>query len=69
MKNILKNINSTDIVALVIIIGGIILKLKGADGTVGLLLTTVAFYYFGKKGVEMKKCEDAEKTNDQLQTK
>lgn len=66
MKNLLKYFTPTDCVALVTIIGGIILKLRGADGTVGLLLTTIVFYYFGKKGVEIAKCEDKEKTNDKL---
>lgn len=38
-----------DLIAIIIIIAGLILKLKGADGTVSLLLSSIAFYYFGKK--------------------
>ena len=38
-----------DIIALVVVIGGLALKFTGADGLVGSLLTAIVFYYFGKK--------------------
>jgi hypothetical protein len=39
-----------DLIAVIVIIGGLILKLNGADGVVGSMLVGVCFYYFGKVG-------------------
>ena len=47
----LSKIEAIDLIALVVIVGGLILKFTGADGTVGTLLTTVVLFYFGKKEV------------------
>lgn len=47
-------LQATDIIALVIITGGIILKLCGADGLVGTLMTAVVFYYFGERYSDIK---------------
>ena len=69
MKNIFKNLSATDFIAIITIIGGLYLKLKGADGVVGSLLMAIVFYYFGKKGVEMSIKKEDNITNDQLQTK
>ena len=53
-KNILgplcSKIKPVDVIALVVIVGGLALKFTGADGVVGSLLAAVAFYYFGKQG-------------------
>ena len=45
----LSKIEAIDLIALVVIVGGLILKFTGADGVVGTLLTTVVLFYFGKK--------------------
>ena len=50
MEKFFKKLQPADIIALVVIVGGLGLKFAGADGTVGLLLTSICFYYFGKKG-------------------
>lgn len=54
IKNILAPLfckfKPVDIIAIIIIIGGLALKFTGADGVVGSLLAAVAFYYFGKQG-------------------
>jgi len=50
MSNLVSKFLPADIIALVVIIGGLILKLNGADGVVGSMLVGVCFYYFGKKG-------------------
>jgi len=49
-KNLLQKIKPVDIVAIIVVIGGLALKFKGADGLVGTLLTAIVFYYFGKQG-------------------
>jgi len=38
-----------DIVAIIVLVGCFILKLKGADGTVSLIMTAVVSYYFVKR--------------------
>jgi hypothetical protein len=40
---------AADIIAIVVIICGTILKLSGADGVVSSIMTMVAAYYFGKQ--------------------
>jgi hypothetical protein len=66
MKNIFKSLSAVDLIAIITIIGGLYLKLKGADGVVGSLLVAVVFYYFGKKGVgSLQQVEDI-KQNDKL---
>jgi hypothetical protein len=50
MKNLLLKFEPADCIAIIIIIGSMGLKFSGADGVVSILLTSVAFYYFGKKG-------------------
>jgi len=49
MNDFIKKIQPRDIVALVVIAGGLALKFTGADGTVGTLITAIVFYYFGKR--------------------
>ena len=44
-------LEAIDIIALVVITGGLFLKFCGADGVVGTLLTVVVMFYFGKKEV------------------
>ena len=49
MNDLLSKFIPRDIVALVVIAGGLWLKFSGADGLVGTLLTAIVFYYFGKR--------------------
>ena len=58
----LSKIEAIDIIALVVIVGGLFLKFTGADGVVGTLLTTVVLFYFGKKEVFDKAVERREKS-------
>jgi len=48
MSNFLAKFKPADFIALVVVCGGLYLKLRGADGVVGSLLVCVAAYYFGK---------------------
>jgi len=50
MKNLILKFEPADVIAIVIILGSMALKFSGADGIVSVLLTSVAFYYFGKRG-------------------
>jgi hypothetical protein len=50
MNEFFKKIMPADIIACLVIIGGLALKFTGQDGLVGTLLTAIVFYYFGKKG-------------------
>lgn len=52
MSKLISKFQPADIIAIVVIIGGLLLKLKGADGIVGSMLVGVCFYYFGKKGIQ-----------------
>lgn len=47
----LNKLEAIDIIAIIVIVGGLLLKFTGADGVVGTLLTTVVLFYFGKKEV------------------
>lgn len=53
----LSKFKAIDIIAIIVIVGGLILKFSGADGLVGTLLTMVVFFYFGKKEVYDKSKE------------
>ena len=44
-----QDIGITDIIALICVIGGLILVSQGINGTVGTLLTSIVFFYFGGK--------------------
>ena len=48
-KNFCDKLSPADIIAVIVIVGGLILKFTGADGVVGTLLTGICFYYFGKQ--------------------
>jgi len=64
--NCFQKIEPIDLISIIIIVGGLILKFCGADGIVTFLLTSVVFYYYGKKGVgSLQKAEDT-KINDKL---
>ena len=59
MKKFFCKFEPIDIISIIIIIGGLVLKFCGADGIVTFLLTSVVFYYYGKKGVgSLQKAED-----------
>jgi len=47
-----------DVIAVIIIIGGFILKLKGIDTVVGSMLLAVAAFYFGAEILERRKREN-----------
>jgi len=49
MTNFLDGFEPADLIAIIIIIGGFILKYRGGDGVTTALMTSVAFYYFGQK--------------------
>lgn len=51
MKGLLSKFQPIDIIAIVTIVGGLILKFFGFDGTVGTILTAIVLFYFGKKEV------------------
>lgn len=51
MKELLRKFQPIDIIAIFTIIGGLILKFFGIDGTVGTILTAIVLFYFGKKEV------------------
>lgn len=51
MKTLLEKIEPADLIAMVLVVGGLFLKFKGIDGTVGLLLTGIAIYYFGDRTI------------------
>lgn len=51
MKNLLEKLEPADLIALILVGGGLFLKFKGIDGTVGLLLTGISIYYFGDRTI------------------
>lgn len=65
----IKNFKPVDYIAVIIMIGGLILKFYGADGVVSSIMIMVVAYYFGKKGVEMQIENITNKQNDKLQAK
>ena len=48
---LLDRIQPADIIAMIVVIGGLALKFTGADGLVGTLLTAVVVFYFGDRTV------------------
>ena len=50
MNKLLDKFKPLDVIAIITIIGGLILKFCGFDGTVGMILTTIVVFYFGKRG-------------------
>jgi len=51
MGKLLEKFTPADCIAVIAITGGLGLKFAGFDGTVGVLLTTIVFSYFGKRAV------------------
>lgn len=51
MNELLKKLQPIDVIAIITITGGLVLKILNIDGTVGLILTTIVLFYFGKKEV------------------
>ena len=49
MKLQLNDISIADIIALIVVVGGLFLKYKGMDGNISLLLILVVSFYFGNK--------------------
>jgi len=58
MQTFIRKFEPTDIIALVVVLGGLALKFTGSDGLVGSLLTAIVFYYFGKRGLSTPKLND-----------
>ena len=68
MKNIFRKLEPIDLIAIIVLVGGLYLKLKGCDGVVGSLITAIVFYYFGKKGaaiIDAKNCDNNTNNTDQ----
>ena len=51
MDKLLEKFRPADVVAIIVLIGGLALKFSGADGLVGILLTSVVVYYFGDRTI------------------
>jgi len=47
-------IEPIDIISVIIIVSGFYLKLRGGDGMVTALLSSIVFYYYGKRGKLIK---------------
>ncbi len=47
-----QKIEPADIIAIILIIGGLLLVGFGINGLIGTLLTAITFYYFGEKHVD-----------------
>lgn len=46
-KTILNKLEPSDIIAVIVLVGGLILKAQGQDGDVSMMLIAVISYYFG----------------------
>lgn len=55
IRRLIDKIEPIDIIAVVVLCMGFALKLHGADGYVSFSMTSVVFYYFGKKGQILNK--------------
>lgn len=55
MNDYLSKFTPRDLVAIIIVVGGLWLKFSGADGLVGTMLTAIVFYYFGKRLSDVQK--------------
>lgn len=49
------NFNIRDVIAIVMIVGLIIMKCLGFDGTATALLALIGGYYFGRRDIELSK--------------
>lgn len=49
MNTFISKLTPADLIAVITIVGGLLLKFGGADGTVGTLLTVIVTFYFGKR--------------------
>ena len=63
MSNFREKLEPADVIAIIVIVGGLALKFTGADGLVGTLLTAVVIYYFGDRtiGGKILKKQDQKK--------
>lgn len=52
--SLLERIMPRDIIALVLIVGGLYLKAIGLDGTISAILVGIAMFYFGAEILEKK---------------
>jgi len=51
MNKFLEKLKPADIIAVIVVIGGLILKFRGIDGLVGTLLVAIIMFYFGDRTV------------------
>lgn len=51
MKSLINRFQPRDLIALVTVLGGMVLKFAGVDGTVGTIMTMVVAWYFGEKKI------------------
>ena len=66
MNKLLEKFKPADVVAIVVLIGGLILKFRGIDGLVGILLTSIVFFYFGDRTVIAPLIEKAKEKKEVL---
>lgn len=64
-KRQFKQVKPRDIIALVILVGGLMLKLQGYDGVVSLIIVSVVAYYFGLQRPSAETLEDIAKKTPQ----
>lgn len=51
MNRLIQRFKPIDVIAILTISGGLVLKFSGMNGTVGTILTAVVLFYFGKKEI------------------
>lgn len=66
MNKLLEKFKPADIIAMIVLVGGLGLKFSGADGLVGILLTAVVVYYFGDRTVLAPLIRKAEEKKEVL---
>jgi len=63
MSKFFEKIEPSDIIAVIVLVGGLVLKFRGFDGLVGTLLTAVVIYYFGDRTISGKIIQRQRKIN------
>lgn len=61
----LNNVSISDLIGLIVVIGGLFLLAEGIDGTVGTIMIAVVGFYFGNKvrnGLEKDRQRPKKKT-------
>lgn len=66
MNKLLEKFKPADVVAIIVLTGGLILKFRGIDGLVGILLTSIVFFYFGDRTIIAPLIEKAKEKKELL---